>query len=205
MNKPQQTAVLEKNEILPIKGGRQKMLGALHQFLDIKTLIWLFPVIFIFHDLEEIITIESSMNAKKNSFQKASFVKLTLKMREKLGSTAAQLAVSATWILLIISFTTVMTAHFSFNGGGFLLYIAILNLFILQVIMHIVQSIFFKGYTPGIITALFLLIPYCLITYYNLFECGLINWHLIFASLPVSLFMIPIFLVGNLLGRYFIH
>ncbi|WP_066065189.1 HXXEE domain-containing protein [Neobacillus soli] len=181
------------------------MLETFRQFFNLNTIIWLFPIIFIFHDLEEIITIESSMKSSKNSFQKSPFIKLALKMRDKSGSTAAQLSVSATWILLIITFTTLMTTHFSLNGGGFLLYIAILNLFILQVIMHIVQSIFFKGYTPGIITALFLLIPYCLIAYYSLFECGLIDWHLIFASLPVSLLMIPIFLVGNLLGRYFIH
>ncbi|KAB2334414.1 HXXEE domain-containing protein [Cytobacillus depressus] len=178
------------------------MLETFREFLNLHTVIWLFPIIFMFHDLEEIITIESSMNAHKN--RKAPFVKLTLKMREKLGSTAAQLSISATWILLIISFTTLMTAHFSLNGGGFLLYTAILNLYILQAIMHIVQSIFFKGYTPGIITALFLLIPYCLLAYNSLFQYGLIDWHLIFASLPVSLVMLPVFLVGNLLGRYFI-
>ncbi|MES1040377.1 HXXEE domain-containing protein [Peribacillus simplex] len=181
------------------------MLETFHQFFDLHTIIWLCPIIFIFHDLEEIITIESSMKASENRFQKSSFVQLILSMREKLGSTAAQLSVSATWILLIISFTTVVTAHLTLNGGGFLLYTAILNLFILQAIMHIVQSICFKGYTPGIITALFLLIPYCLIAYDSLFEHGLIDGQLLFASLPVSLLMIPIFLVGNLLGRYFIH
>lgn len=181
------------------------MLETLLQFFDLHTIIWLFPIIFIFHDLEEIITIESSMSRYKYSSQNPPFVELTLKMRRKLGSTAAQLSVSATWILLIISFTTLMTAHLSLNGEGFLLYTAILNLFILQATMHIVQSIFFKGYTPGIITALFLLIPYCLIAYYSLFARGLIDWHFIFASIPVSLLMIPIFLVGNLLGRYFIR
>lgn len=177
----------------------------LFQFFDLTTVIWLFPIIFIFHDLEEIITIESSMSKYKYSSQTSPFIEQTLNMRRKLGSTAAQLSVSATWILLIISFTTLMTAHFSVNGGGFLLYTAILNLFILQATMHIVQSIFFKGYTPGIITALSLLIPYCLIAYYSLFERDLIDLHFIFTSIPVSLLMIPIFLVGNLLGRYFIH
>ncbi|MCM3763761.1 HXXEE domain-containing protein [Neobacillus niacini] len=179
------------------------MLEALHHFFDLKTLIWLFPIIFIFHDLEEIITIESSMKAYKNN-PKSNFVKLTLRMRKKLGSTAAQLAVSAAWILLIISFTTVMTAHYSSNGGSFLLFTAILHLFVLQALMHIVQTIMFRGYTPGILTSLFLLIPYCLLTYYSLAENGQLDWHLTFTSLPVSLIMILIFLVGNLLGRYFI-
>ena len=178
------------------------MLETFREFFDLNTVIWLFPIIFIFHDLEEIITIEPFMIAHKN--RKAPFVKLTLEMREKLGSTAAQLSISATWILLIISFTTLMTAQFSLNGGGFLLYTAILNLFILQAIIHIVQSIFFKGYTPGIITALCLLIPYSLIAYDRLFQSSLIDGQFIFVSLLISLVMIPVFLVGNLLGRYFI-
>lgn len=181
------------------------MLEALQQFLDLKTLIWLFPIIFIFHDLEEIITIESSMAANKDNYPKTNFVKLSFKMREKLGSTAAQLAVSAAWILLFISFTAVMTVHFSSNGGGFLLFTAILNLFVLQAFMHIVQTIMFRGYTPGIITSLLLLIPYCLVTYYFLVESGQMDWHLLFTSLPVSLVFILVFLVGNLLGRYFIR
>ncbi|KMY55885.1 hypothetical protein AC623_19690 [Bacillus sp. FJAT-27231] len=181
------------------------MLGTLQQFFNLNTLIWLLPIIFIFHDLEEIITIESSMTANKGHYPKTNFVKLALRMREKTGSTAAQLAISATWILLFISFITLMTAHFSSNGRGFLLFIAILNLFVLQAFMHIVQTIMFRGYTPGIITSLFLLIPYCLLTYYSLAEYGQMDWHLIFTSIPVSLIFILIFLVGNLLGRYFIQ
>lgn len=188
-----------------LKGGRQKMLELLHQFFDLNTLIWLFPIIFIFHDLEEIITIESSMAAMKNKYPKTNFVELTIRMREKLGSTAAQLAVSAAWILLIISFTAVMTAHFSTNGGSFLLFTAILNLFVFQAFMHIVQTIMFRGYTPGIITSLILLIPYCLVTYNSLVKNGQVDWYLIFTSLPVSLLLILVFLVGNLLGRYFIR
>jgi hypothetical protein len=179
------------------------MLEPLHQFIDLKTLIWLFPIIFIFHDLEEIITIESSMDA--NKYPKTNFVEMTLKMRKKLGSSAAQLAVSATWILLIISFIAVMTAKFASNDEGFLMFTAILNLFVLQASMHIVQSIKFRAYTPGIITSLFLLNPYCLITYYFLAQYGQLDWQLIFTSLPVSLIMILVFLVGNLLGRYFIR
>ena len=181
------------------------MLSEIHQFLDLKTLIWLFPIVFIFHDLEEIITIESSMAANKNKYPKTNFVEMTLRMRKKLGSTAAELAVSAAWILLFISFTAVTTAHFSSDGGGFLLFTAILNLFVLQATMHIVQSIMFRGYTPGIITSLFLLIPYCLITYYSLVQYGKMDLHFLFISLPVSLIMILVFLVGNLLGRYFIR
>ncbi|WP_433745883.1 HXXEE domain-containing protein [Falsibacillus pallidus] len=173
------------------------MLETLHPFLDIKTVIWMLPIIFIFHDLEEIITIESSMAASNHP--KTKFVQQALDARKKLGSTAAQLAVSAAWILLFVSFIAWTTAH----GGTFLLFTAILNLFVFQAFMHVVQTIMFKGYTPGILTSLVLLIPYCFLAYYYLIENGLITWPLMFASLPVSLIFILVFLVGNLLGRYF--
>ncbi|RLQ94004.1 HXXEE domain-containing protein [Falsibacillus albus] len=188
---------------IQLKGANEKMLEILQPFLDLKTVIWMLPIIFIFHDLEEIITIESSMAASNHP--KTKFVQQALNARKKLGSTAAQLAVSAAWILLFISFIAWTTAHFSSNGGSFLLFTSILNLFVLQAFVHIVQTIMFKSYTPGILTSLVLLIPYCFIAYNYLIEKGLINWLLMFASLPISLIFILVFLVGNLLGRYFIR
>lgn len=181
------------------------MLKALHEFFYIETVIWLFPVIFMFHDLEEIITIESFMTKYKNKIPKTFFAKLALIVKKKLGAKSAQVSITVTWILLIITFITFMTAYLLPIGGNFLLFTATLNVFFLQAFSHIAQTIIFRGYTPGVITALFMVIPYSLFTYYRLFELDLINGHLIFESIPISILMVPIFLIGNLLGRRLIH
>lgn len=105
------------------------MLEALHEFFYIETVIWLFPVIFMFHDLEEIITIESFMFKYKNRVPKTFLAKLTLIIKKELGVKSAQLSITVTWILLIISFITFMTASHLPIGGNFLLFIATLNVF----------------------------------------------------------------------------
>ena len=175
----------------------------LHELFDIETMIWLFPIAFMFHDLEEIITVEGFMTKYKNKVPKNLPAKLTLVVKKKLGGKSAQFSVAVAWILLILSFITFMTAHFYPNGGNFLLFTAIINVFFLQAFSHIGQTIIFKAYTPGVITALFIVIPYSLFTYYRLWEANLIDRHLIIESIPISILMVPIFLVGNLLGRYF--
>ena len=54
------------------------MLEVLHEFFHIETVIWLFPIIFMFHNLEEIITIESFMTKYKNSVPKTFLARLVL-------------------------------------------------------------------------------------------------------------------------------
>ncbi|MFF2449096.1 HXXEE domain-containing protein [Neobacillus sp. NPDC058068] len=181
------------------------MLEVLHKFFYIETVIWLFPVIFMFHDLEEIITVEYFMTKYKNRVPKTFLARLTLIVKKKLGTKSAQLSINAVWILLIISFITFMTAYHLPNEGNVLLFTATLNVFFLQAFSHIGQTVIFKGYTPGIITALFIVIPYSLLTYYCLFELGHIDRQLIVESIPISILMVPIFLIGNLLGRRLIR
>ncbi|HET7580079.1 MAG TPA: HXXEE domain-containing protein [Bacillales bacterium] len=171
---------------------------------DIQTVIWLFPVIFMFHDLEEIITIEGFMGKYKKA-PKNLLARLVLLIKKKLGAKSSQLAVAVAWMLLIISFVTFTTANLPDSVGSFLVFTAVLNVFFVQVFFHIAQTIILGSYTPGIITAVCLVVPYSLFAYYHLLEADFIDWHMIVESIPFSLLLVPIFLVGNLLGRQFIR
>jgi len=181
------------------------MLETLHELFYIQTVIWLLPVIFMFHALEEILTVESFMTKYKNIVPKTFLAKLTLIIRKKLGAKSAQHSIMITWTLLIISFITFMTAYRIPTVANFLLFIAALNIFFLQAFSHIGQTVIFRDYTPGIVTALFMVIPYSLLTYYRLFELSLIDIHLLFKSIPITILLVPIFLIGNLLGRRLIR
>lgn len=55
----------------------------LHELFDIETMIWLFPIAFMFHDLEEIITVEGFMTKYKNKVPKTLLTRLTLVIKEK--------------------------------------------------------------------------------------------------------------------------
>ncbi|MFO1445428.1 HXXEE domain-containing protein [Bacillus sp. Bva_UNVM-123] len=181
------------------------MLETVYELFYIETIIWLFPVTFMFHGLEEIITIESFITKYKNKVRETFLVKLTLTIKKKLGAKSVQLSISMAWILLFISFIAFMTVCLLPIGANFLLFTAALNVFFIQSFSHIGQTIIFRSYTPGVITALFIVIPYSILTYNRLFELGFIDSHLLFKSIPLSIFMAPIFLIGNLLGRKLIR
>jgi len=181
------------------------MLETIHKLFNIETIIWLFPVIFMFHGLEEIITVEGFMTKYKNKVREAFLVKLTLAIKKKLGAKSHQHSIMIAWILLIISFITFLTAYHISTGENFLLFTAVINIFFLQAFSHIGQTVIFRGYTPGVVTALFMVIPYSLLTYYYLFELSLIDRHLLLKSIPITILFVPIFLIGNLLGRRLIR
>ncbi|MCJ8008679.1 HXXEE domain-containing protein [Lederbergia wuyishanensis] len=181
------------------------MLGSIYEPFYVEILIWLFPVAFIFHGLEEIITIESFMTNYKNKNPKTILVKLTLSIKNKLGAKSAQHSVSIAWILLYISWITINTAINLPTGANFLLYTAIFNVFFLQSFSHIGQTIIFRGYTPGVITAIFIVVPYSFLTYYLFFEMSLIDEYLLFKSIPFTILMVLVFLIGNLWGRKLIR
>ncbi|MDQ6597604.1 HXXEE domain-containing protein [Bacillus salipaludis] len=169
----------------------------------IEAVIWFFPIIFMFHVLEEIITLDSFMAKFKNNVPRSFLAKFAFKVKKMLGTKSTQFSISVAWILLIITFITFKTAFHLPMGGNFLLFIAVLNIFFLQAFSHIGQTFILRVYTPGVITAFIIVIPYSLLTYSCLFELGLIDGHLLFKSIPFSMVMVPIFLIGNLLGQRF--
>ncbi|MGG1400812.1 HXXEE domain-containing protein [Bacillus salipaludis] len=169
----------------------------------IEAVIWLFPIIFMFHVLEEIITLESFITKFKNKVPRSFLAKLVLNMKKMLGANSSQFSFAVAWILLILTFITFITAFHLSMGNNFLLFIAVLNIFFLQAFFHIGQTFILRMYTPGVITAFVIVIPYSLLTYSCLFELGLIDRHLLFKSIPFSMVMVPIFLIGNLLRRRF--
>lgn len=181
------------------------MIEVFHKLINIEIIIWLFPIMFMFHALEEIITIESFITKYRKQIPDSFFAKLILTIKKRLGEKSAKLAISMAWILLLISFITVMNASLLPIGPNFLVFLAIFNLFFLQAFSHVGQTIIFRDYTPGVITALFIVIPYSFLTYYRLFELGFIDKQLLFKSIPLSVLMIPIFLIGNLLGQKLIR
>lgn len=190
---------------LPIQVRRIIMIEVFHKLINIEIIIWLFPIMFMFHALEEIITIESFITKYRKQIPDSFFAKLILTIKKRLGEKSAKLAISMAWILLLISFITVMNASLLPIGPNFLVFLAIFNLFFLQAFSHVGQTIIFRDYTPGVITALFIVIPYSFLTYYRLFELGFIDKQLLFKSIPLSVLMIPIFLIGNLLGQKLIR
>ncbi|EKN65621.1 hypothetical protein BABA_19351 [Neobacillus bataviensis LMG 21833] len=70
------------------------MPAIVHEPLYLEIIIWLFPITFMFHALEEIITIENFLRKHKHNVPPTFLGKMTLTIKKKLGATSPQLSIS---------------------------------------------------------------------------------------------------------------
>lgn len=110
------------------------------------SLIWLFPLIFMVHDFEEIIFQEWWFNKERLSLLKK-YPKI-VKEYEQISTAGFALAVSEEFIvLLIISLTAIVFQWYY-------LWLGTLVTFLIHLIIHIVQWAIYKKYIPAIITVI---------------------------------------------------
>jgi hypothetical protein len=130
--------------------------------MDLQFLIMLFPVVFMFHDMEEIIFFESWLRRNKPVIHQR-FPKLSRRVLphlERLSTAAFALAVAEEFVLL--SAITCLSVIRNSYGWWFAIFMA----FSLHLLGHVVQWLVFRRYVPSIVTAL-LCLPYCGHTLYR--------------------------------------
>ncbi|WP_150268792.1 HXXEE domain-containing protein [Paenibacillus tepidiphilus] len=159
----------------------------LNAHVDLISLFWLLPVCFMFHDFEEILTIESWGN--KHSGETAD--RLPEKLRNQylgtLQMTTRNFAMDVLFVYMLIVSVTVLAVFFSF----YLLFLSVLALFLLHVFTHLGQSILLRLYTPGVITAVLIALPYSLYAFYRLLLDGIVDGKDIGLALLLLLVLVP--------------
>ncbi|WP_271811329.1 HXXEE domain-containing protein [Clostridium beijerinckii] len=110
------------------------------------SLIWLFPLIFMVHDFEEIIFQEWWFNKERSALLKK-YPKVARKY-EMISTAGFALAVSEEFIvLLVISLTSIVFQWYY-------LWLGTLVTFLIHLTIHIVQWAIYKKYVPAIITVI---------------------------------------------------
>lgn len=110
------------------------------------SLIWLFPLIFMVHDFEEIIFQEWWFNKERLSLLKK-YPKV-VKEYEQISTAGFALAVSEEFIVLLIIALTAIVFRWYY------LWLGTLVTFLIHLIIHIVQWTIYKKYIPAIITVI---------------------------------------------------
>lgn len=119
--------------------------------------IWLFPILFIFHDFEEIIFMRAWIN-KNRSFLGERFPKLAQRMLahfDHITTSAFALGVAEEFVL--ISLITIISAVTNSYG----LWIGSFIAFTIHLVIHCLQALIVRKYVPVLITSLICL-PICL-------------------------------------------
>lgn len=117
---------------------------------NIHIIIWLFPLLFIFHDFEEIIFIKYWIQKNENYLQAivpSRFIPVINHMK-KISTAAFAFGAAEEYILILI------ICIVSFLTNWYYLWLGCFIAFILHTFVHIFQSLFIKKYVPALATSL---------------------------------------------------
>lgn len=160
-------------------------------------LILLFIIIFMLHNLEEIMTIEQWFN---NTYPRVSqkipsFVQKEIQNFK--NNTATQFSVVV--FVLSIAFSALIIIIVMTNY--FFIFLGLNLLFALNIFTHPLQAIYLRCYTPGLWTTLILIIPYNILFFYHYSNAGLLTINALLSSFIVMLFLIIIFFFSHKIGE----
>ncbi|WP_419886492.1 HXXEE domain-containing protein [Paenibacillus sp. B-A-8] len=151
------------------------------------SLLWLLPILFMFHDFEEILVIEA-WSAKYGTRVEVAIPPFMRKMyTSMMHMTTRNFALDVLFVYILIVAVTCIAVFFSY----YLLYLAVLAVFFFHVFTHLGQTIYLKMYTPGVVTAVLVVLPYSLYAYYRLLDDGVVSITDIGRSLVVVLLLLP--------------
>jgi len=139
--------------------------------MKLETLMWLLPVVFMFHDFEEIIMMKPWFAKNSRDLQQRFplMASRLLPHFESLSTSSFALAVAEEFLLLsVITFLAVEHELYAL-WTGFLL------AFFFHLIVHLIQFALYRKYVPVIMTSL-LSIPYCIFALYFLNSHNVLDW-----------------------------
>jgi hypothetical protein len=135
--------------------------------------LWLLPVSWFVHDLEEIATIEGwSRRWEHTGWDDISPVQRRLV--GLLTSGRRRFTIAVVIVGCVIVGATVVGVSDP-NGTGMVFYTTILGGYFLHAFVHLGQSLVFRGYTPGLVTAVLLVISTSLYVYWRLLVTHLVD------------------------------
>lgn len=173
------------------------MVEWLNSMISLPSLIWIFLAAFMIHDFEEIIWVESWMNKNYNkllhtvpkSFQKQ------IQSFHGIKSSHFAIPVFMEFILFIPA------AWLAADHNQYVFFVGFNMVLLLHVFTHLGQSLYLRMYTPGVVTALVVTLPYSVYLFYRLIQSGAIDWGSLLLYLPAGLILGPIILWGHKWAR----
>ncbi|QTD41886.1 HXXEE domain-containing protein [Sporosarcina sp. Te-1] len=129
--------------------------------LELANAIWLFVIIFMIHDFEEIIVVEHWSGRVEERVKR---------LNRKLGYliwrfwkvNSYQFAKRDIFIFLVASCITILKVQFMESDWAAVMYVIFLFIVLLHNAIHLVQTIILRSYTPGLYTSVLIVTPYCI-------------------------------------------
>jgi hypothetical protein len=136
--------------------------------MNIQILMMMFPVVFMFHDFEELCFLESwikrNADSLRNKFAGNNWLKLE-------GYSTSALGIGIMMMFLFVSLTSILSVIFSW----YVLFAAAMIVFTLHNLFHIIQPIMLRRYIPAMGSAI-ITIPYPLYALNYMNRLNLFIW-----------------------------
>lgn len=165
--------------------------------IHIISVFWLFPILFMFHDFEEILTVEKWTKENKEQVLAALPQSIRKYFYSSFKMTTLQFAQDVFWVYLSITAAAIIAVIFSF----YYIFLVFLAIFFAHAFTHIGQAFILKKYTPGVITSILLVLPYSLYAYYRLLMEQVISGEDILWSCLGVCIVVPFLLFFLVSGR----
>lgn len=176
------------------------MLEYLDAQISSNALIWLFLAAFMIHDLEEIIYMEGWMKKHGNLLGRKmpGWFSQLMGWYGKITGARFAVPVAFEFIAFIpITFYAAERQHYAF-------FLGINAIMFIHVFTHIGNSLRVGRYTPGVVTAVLVALPYTAYLFYRLTGDGLIVWTEVWDSIPYGAVLVPIVGLGYLASKYMV-
>lgn len=163
--------------------------------MDINIWVLSFIMIFMLHNLEEIITIEKwrQRTYPRIAHKIPSFIRKELESNK---ITAVQFAV----VVFVLSVVVSGGLLYGVIAEQYFIFLGVSLFFALNIFTHPLQSLLLRCYTPGVVTSFLLIIPYYSLFFYHFYGTELFSRGSLVSAFIVMVCAIPVFLISHKIG-----
>lgn len=153
--------------------------------IPFRALLWLVPVFFTLHNLEE-----APFMAKWSK-------RLLVKFHSSL--TTPQFVVAVTFLTLVSYILTYASLAWFPAFPGYLIILGMqIILFVNAFVPHLATTIRFRLYSPGVVTAVLITIPFSVYLFQRAFAEGILNWGQFWLLLGIAPFAMILLIVMSI-------
>jgi hypothetical protein len=158
--------------------------------------VWALPLSWVVHDAEELLTVDRWRRDHPELATLADRSRLARRVVAVNSVPRRQFAVAVAVVGLVLVAGTVVAAARLDSWGG-VVFAVFLGGYFLHAFGHVAQSVLVRGYTPGVVTAVAVVMPVSLSLYRALFRAGVLDVRLAVTTALAGILVFGPVVVGS--------
>ncbi|WP_161605107.1 HXXEE domain-containing protein [Brevibacillus massiliensis] len=132
--------------------------------MTLRKIIWLGPAVFLIHDLEEVFWTQPWIEKNRFLFEDTRFERVI----EAMGYQPAKFGLVVALITILYGIISYFATRQIQAGLSMNLYVSTILILFVNVFTHAGQTVLLGMYTPGVVTAVLVVLPYTVIAFRTL-------------------------------------